>query len=544
MKKNKLFVLILITFLLVGSLVLFTSCNGEEEGPTGGSGYTVSFVSTPSYGALTVQLGPVSIGTGTRVPQGTDLVLTAVPNDNCKFEKFVIDGTDYTGNATMTYTMPAKNITIAAVFSAMDANEFIITFAADPAAGGYFTDVNGTAITSMTAKTSTAANFKVVENQDFTLSGVKYKLSAGGSDLGDVIETDGVYSITRITNMNITITAYFDEVIYPKDITLTSVPSAGGTITANKPIIGVEADEKIDITATPDDGNGYGFIRFQVDGVDVYPENVTSNANGTFTFTLTMPARDVEVRAVYGFNVTINYYEGNIVKRPVAVGSAFQKPDDPLRGLHTFNNWFNDATSGSIISFPLTINAPVTIYARWDRMSLIREDYDIFVHDLSEWNGDGYLAKISYQEFQSQAESIPGARMLMFINPRNRTPEQSLFRINPYDPAPTVVVLTSDLTPIPAGLTLENVLPPTEELIGTQGVKGESWQNQAALRDQGMDAMIERNKIVAGDFNNVQILDIMNTEHWRGWTYFAENKRDHELLAITIIRMETWVPKQ
>jgi len=550
MKNAKQFTLALITFFLIGMTAMLTGCSTATDSGGGGGGQTsgsniVTFNTNQDGGTLTVQLGPVTISTGTKVPEGTKLTVIAAPQSGNKFEKFTIDGTDYTGNTTITYTMPAWSVDIAAVFSQIDVNEFIITLVANPAAGGYFTDaVSDTPITTITGKKNFPSVFNVVTDPAYELVDVKWQPTAGGSET-TIPQSGGSYTITRPSTGDITITAYFNKLPAKSDITLTAIPSTYGQITADTDPQSVTEGAAVNITATPAAGGVYGFNRFQVNNIDVVPENVTDNGDGSYTYTLTMPDTSVEVKAYFGINVTINYYEGNVVNQAIMEGQAFARPSpDPLRGLHTFVGWYDAADGGSPVDFPLTITAPVTIYAHWTLMDLNRDDYTIYVNDLTPYT-DGYNLRINYQQWQGNA-AASGSRIMIFIDPRDVATSASkrVFEINPWGGGPKTDVFYSYLAPLPAGVTAADILP--SDVVGSTGYRGDSYSVQQFLAGNGYagpDPDKPRNEILDSDLDNVMVLDLMNTPAWGGgWNYLGSGVRDHEVNGVTIIRVETWVP--
>ena len=558
MKERKLFGLALVTFFLISSLVLLAGCPGDDNngGAVSGGGNTVIFTAKPTGGTLIVELGPVKIPTGTKVPEGTMLKFTAIPDEGYKFVQFIIDGADFAGNAVITCTMPATSINIMAIFGPRDPDEFIITFSAEPKAGGYFTGTAGNdAITFMMGKKNIPVTFKVTADEEYELVTVKYKLGSGGADIGTITASGGIFSLARNTADDILVTAYFEKLPAKNDISLVPVPSGGGDIGADKTLTAIIEGTIVNITATPASANEYGFIKFQVNNVDILPELITANSNGSFTYTLSMPDTAAVVKAYFGINVTLNHYEGKTEKIVVMEGSALNRPSpDPWRGLHTFNNWYSAGEGGDVVDFPLIVNAPVTIYAQWTQMSLNRNDYDIYHHNQYTWAPpNSYNCQFNYRLFEEQAKSKPGSRILMFINPRSRTAttENSgntnplnigrIFAINPWT-APLIRIYYTDLAPLPDGITAADVLP--EDVVGSTAARGSSWDNCTDNEATGIHNFPDRNNILETDLNNVMVLDVLNLPQWVNWDYWGGgNARDHELEGITIIRIETWVPK-
>ncbi|GHU72925.1 hypothetical protein FACS189450_11680 [Spirochaetia bacterium] len=67
------------------------------------------------------------------------------------------------------------------------------------------------------------------------------------------------------------------------------------------------------------------------------------------------------------YTVTFDTQDGSTVpSQTVNAGLQVSKPGDPTRTGYVFDNWYDAATGGSVVSWPLTVNRDITVYARWD----------------------------------------------------------------------------------------------------------------------------------------------------------------------------------
>ena len=88
---------------------------------------------------------------------------------------------------------------------------------------------------------------------------------------------------------------------------------------------------------------------------------ITVNAN------ITVYARWIErENPSIRFTVIFDTVEGSaIAPLTVNTGSLANRPADPVKEGYYFDNWYTAATGGSVVSWPITVNANITVYARW-----------------------------------------------------------------------------------------------------------------------------------------------------------------------------------
>ena len=189
----------------------------------------------------------------TSATAGTTVELTASPAEGYTLDYFTLDGERINGN---TFSMPARNVEVSAVFTA---NAYSITVV-QPAGG----TVSASA-TSATAGTTVKLTANPAEGYTldyFTLDGAR-------------INGDTFIMPAR----NVEVSAVFTANAY----SITVVQPAGGTVSASK--LSAFFGEAVELTAVPDEG--YELSHYVVNGA--------ANNGGTFT----MPARDVIVTAVF-----------------------------------------------------------------------------------------------------------------------------------------------------------------------------------------------------------------------------------------------------
>ena len=189
----------------------------------------------------------------TSATAGTTVKLTASPAEGYTLDYFTLDGERINGN---TFSMPARNVEVSAVFTA---NAYSITVV-QPAGGSVA--ASATSATAGTTIELTATPAEGYTLDYFTLDGER-------------INGDTFIMPAR----NVEVSAVFTANAY----SITVVQPAGGTVSASK--LSAFFGEAVELTAVPDEG--YELSHYVVNGA--------ANNGGTFT----MPARDVIVTAVF-----------------------------------------------------------------------------------------------------------------------------------------------------------------------------------------------------------------------------------------------------
>ena len=207
-----------------------------------------------AYSITVVQPANGSVAaSATSATAGTTVKLTATPAEGYTLDYFTLDGERINGD---TFSMPARNVEVSAVFTA---NAYSITVV-QPA--------NGTVSASATSATAgTTVKLTATPAEGYTLD---YFTLDGERINGDTFSMPA---------RNVEVSAVFTANAY----SITVVQPAGGTVSASK--LSAFFGEAVELTAVPDEG--YELSHYVVNGA--------ANNGGTFT----MPARDVIVTAVF-----------------------------------------------------------------------------------------------------------------------------------------------------------------------------------------------------------------------------------------------------
>ena len=226
----------------------------------------VSAVFTANAYSITVvqPTGGSVAASATSATAGTTVELTANPAEGYTLDYFTLDGARINGN---TFIMPARNVEVSAVFTA---NAYSITVV-QPTGGSV-----AASATSATAGTTVELTANPAEGYTldyFTLDGARIN---GNTFI--------------MPARNVEVSAVFTANAY----SITVVQPTGGTVSASA--TSAAAGTTIELTANP--AEGYTLDYFTLDGARI---------NGD---TFIMPARDVEVSAVF----TANAYSITVVQ--------------------------------------------------------------------------------------------------------------------------------------------------------------------------------------------------------------------------------------
>ena len=206
------------------------------------------------YSITVVQPANGSVSaSATSATAGTTVKLTANPAEGYTLDYFTLDGARINGD---TFSMPARNVEVSAVFTA---NVYSITVV-QPAGGSV-------AASATSATAGTTIELAATPAEGYTLD--YFTLD------GERINGDTFIMPAR----NVEVSAVFTANAY----SITVVQPANGTVSASK--LSAFFGEAVELTAVPDEG--YELRHYVVNGA--------ANNGGTFT----MPARDVIVTAVF-----------------------------------------------------------------------------------------------------------------------------------------------------------------------------------------------------------------------------------------------------
>ena len=207
-----------------------------------------------AYSITVVQPANGSVSaSATSATAGTTVKLTANPAEGYTLDYFTLDGARINGD---TFSMPARNVEVSAVFTA---NAYSITVV-QPAGGSVAASATSATAGTTIELAATPAEGYILDY--FTLDGER-------------INGDTFIMPAR----NVEVSAVFTANAY----SITVVQPANGTVSASK--LSAFFGEAVELTAVPDEG--YELSHYVVNGA--------ANNGGTFT----MPARDVIVTAVF-----------------------------------------------------------------------------------------------------------------------------------------------------------------------------------------------------------------------------------------------------
>ena len=269
----------------------------------------VSAVFTANAYSITVvqPTGGTVSASATSATAGTTVKLTATPAEGYTLDYFTLDGERINGN---TFSMPAQNVEVSAVFTA---NAYSITVV-QPAGGTVSASATSAAAGTTVELTATPAEGYALDY--FTLDGER-------------INGDTFIMPAR----NVEVSAVFTANAY----SITVVQPTGGTVSASK--LSAFFGETVDLTAVPD--GGYELSHYVVNGA----------ANNGSSFT--MPAHDVMVTAVFtkvaepsvnlALNATIYYFNK---KYPDYAKNGLQHAFDGKKSDPEADKWHASGVNG------------------------------------------------------------------------------------------------------------------------------------------------------------------------------------------------------
>ena len=275
----------------------------------------VSAVFTANAYSITVvqPTGGTVSASATSATAGTTIELTATPAEGYTLDYFTLDGERINGN---TFIMPARNVEVSAVFTA---NAYSITVV-QPTGGTV--SASATSATAGTTIELTATPAEGYTLDYFTLDGAR-------------INGDTFIMPAR----NVEVSAVFTTNAY----SITVVQPANGMVSASA--TSATAGTTIELTATP--AEGYTLDYFTLDGERI---------NGD---TFTMPARNVEVSAVFtanAYSITVVQPAGGTVsasKLSAFFGEAVELTAVPDEGYELSHYVVNGAAnSGGTFTMP------------------------------------------------------------------------------------------------------------------------------------------------------------------------------------------------
>ncbi len=264
-------------------------------------------------------------------PAGTEITLSATPNEGYELASYTVTAADGTPVAVANgkFTMPAQDVTVSAVFNALN---FTVTFNANDGS-------QSPATATQTFTAGTPQNLKTIAELGFSKSGFNFAGWLASADASEASYADGS-SYTGTTD--VTLYALWSAIpVYSVNTAL----NEHGTVAAI-PATGKAGTE---ITLSAVSNAGYELASYTVTTADGTPVTVT---NGKFA----MPAQDVTVTANFNaisYTVTCGTFSnGRVTASPTTatVGTSVTLIARSASGyqLATLTTIAEDGTSVSV----------------------------------------------------------------------------------------------------------------------------------------------------------------------------------------------------
>ena len=249
---------------------------------------------------------------------------------------------------TKTFTMPANNITIHAVFEKIG-----YTVICTNSTGGLITS------SKITAYIGDTINVIVTENVGYQLTYLGYYIGSNTTQLVDITSTR-TFTMPAGT---VTISAVFEK----KGYTVNCITPTGGTVTPSKTT--AYYGDTITITTAAHLGYQYAYLGYYTGNDTEHLVEITS------TKTFTMPANDVTIQAIfYLLNYNITYVtnggtinDANVPNTYTVNDFEIFLPTDVTKEHYTFEGWYEeeDFSGSKQTSFQTGDVCDKTFYARF-----------------------------------------------------------------------------------------------------------------------------------------------------------------------------------
>ena len=304
---------------------------------------------TATYEALPVDTYSITVqndGKGTAsanvnsAQQGAAITLTATASSGYRFKEWQVVSGGVT-IANNSFTMPAENVVVKAIFEDIPATKYALTVTNGTGGGSY---AEGATVTITANPAPSGQRFK------------EWTVNSGGVTLANASSA----TTTFIMPANaVEVTATY-EALPVNTYSITVQNDGNGTASAN--VNSAQQGATITLTATA--SSGYRFKEWQVvsDGVNI--------ANNSFT----MPAANVTVKAIFEriptttHTITFNANGGSVTTASAATGAdgrLSNLPTPTRSGSYRFDGWFTAASGGTQITTATVFTADQTVYAHW-----------------------------------------------------------------------------------------------------------------------------------------------------------------------------------
>jgi len=288
--------------------------------------YVWTFTTIPEVTlSASPEAGGTLIGAGT-FADGSLVTVAAIPNDGFTFTNWTEGETVVSTSSSYQFEMDG-NAELLANFTAVTAGNFTVNLSSLPIAGG-----------------TTSGSGQFSANSTITVAALPNPgyVFVNWTEGETIASTSSSYQFVLTGNR--TLVANYSLVLENQfAVILSANPAAGGSTNGGGSF---DAEANVTVTATPN--NGYAFVNWTVNEVEV-----STNSNYTFAITAkTYLVANFEVRT-YTLNVTAQ--NGSVAKNPNEVnynsGAQVELTATPKSG-YEFTSWSGDATG---TNNPLTV---------------------------------------------------------------------------------------------------------------------------------------------------------------------------------------------
>ncbi|MBQ2824405.1 MAG: hypothetical protein IJF18_07490 [Oscillospiraceae bacterium] len=269
--------------------------------------YTVRVASVEG-GIITAAYGDTAIAENgsAEVEDGTEITLTASPDDGFVFANWVINDEEGAADTSTTITVN-EAATVSAVFTAETSDAYSINLTITPeGAGEAWAAFDGDTVTEAEANSKVGLGYSNGSGYKF----VEWRSDDVTVNTQEVDPTDGGPSFTHYFAMpekNVNIEAVFEAI----DYRIIVAGNGNGTVEIDGDITTANVGDTVKFTVTPNSGYGIGEVKYSYLENAAEEETVitlTSDEDGSYSFE--MPAYDVTISVTYtaikyGINLTI-----------------------------------------------------------------------------------------------------------------------------------------------------------------------------------------------------------------------------------------------
>ena len=330
--------------------------------------YTVTYTAQQTNGSIAVTKASGAVNSGEKVDAGTEITITATPDQDYTLTALKVNGSDVTfsGNSA-TYTVNADINSIEATFT-QNVTQYTVTYEATQTNGSIaVTKTSGgeTVNTGDSVDEGTEITITATPDQDYTLTALKIN---GTQDIFDG-DNSATYTVTaNITSIEATfeltttpVTQYTVSWTTPTNGSIAVTASSGAVNSGDK----VNAGTEITITATAD--SGYKLTSLKVGGADftsgqTYTVNADTTIEATFGKAYTVSTSDSTTGGATAGTTSVTTADGQTLTT-VAAGdvikiTATPHPNEFVSSIKINNTPYSFTSAGA--GNPVTLQITVT----------------------------------------------------------------------------------------------------------------------------------------------------------------------------------------